>query len=96
MLHEEHIFVDLRECTLFMAKGVVFRERGVKFSKLVEMGGLFFKCIRVDFKIVVSTSVLPFSTDVFKKIELSFEISVLSKCQTGAAVSLFIDPLFFC
>ena len=38
---------------------------------------------------------LPFSTDVFKKIELSFEISVLSKCQTGAAVSLFIDPLFF-
>ena len=47
MLHEEHIFVDLRECTLFVAKGVVFRERGVKFSKLVEMGGLFFKCIRI-------------------------------------------------
>ena len=47
MLHKEHIFVDLRDCTLFMAKGVVFREREVKFSKLVEMGGLFFKCIRI-------------------------------------------------
>ena len=99
MLHKEHIFVDLRDCTLFMAKGVVFRERGVKFSKLVEWGLCFSNALEfegVDFKIVVSTSVLPFSTDVFKKIELSFEISVLSKCQTGAAVSLFIDPLFFC
>ena len=43
------------------------REEGVKFSKLVEMEGSFFKCSRilrgVNFKNVVSTLVLPFYTD---------------------------------
>ena len=40
MLHKEHIFVDFRDCKLFMAKGV-------KFSKSVEMGGSFFKCSKI-------------------------------------------------
>ena len=42
MLHKEHMFVDFRDWTLFMVKevggGGQCLERGVKFSKPVEMG----------------------------------------------------------
>ena len=34
MLHKEHIFVDLRDCTLFMAKGGWYLEKGGKGFKI--------------------------------------------------------------